>query len=209
MSLLICTPAYGGLVTAPHFKSCLELRQTLLQAGVAHDWNIGWNESLIQRARNSMAARFLQTEFQKLIFIDADIEFQAEDVARLWNLDADVCAGVYCMKRKDAPPSAWRDGKLIDLKNCPSEPFEVDYAGTGFFVVDRCVLLKMRAAWPEREHDEGCGKSFAWFHPRLHPAGWYMSEDYAFCYDWRSLGGKIIVDPAIKLGHWGATRYGA
>ena len=168
-------------MTAHHFKSCLELRAVLQRAGVDHDWNIGWNESLVQRARNSMAATFLETEFKKLLFIDADIEFFAEDVAKLWNLDAPVCAGVYAMKRKDAPLSAWRDGKLLNLSECPKEPFGVDFAGTGFMMIDRSVFERMKKEWPEREHDEGSGKSFLWFDPRLSEDGtYYMSEDYAF-----------------------------
>lgn len=207
MSILIATPCYGGMVTAPHMKSCLELRLELIRAGIDHDWSLGWNESLIQRARNSMAAQFLQTEFRKLLFIDADIEFFAEDVAKLWNLDAKVAVGLYSMKRKDAPLSAWRDGKLVKIEECPKEPFEVSYAGTGFFMVDRSVFEEMQKAWPERAHDEGTGKSFAWFHPRVHEGGWYMSEDFAFCHDWRSLGGKIVADPSIRLGHWGSFRY--
>lgn len=207
--LLIATPCYGGMVCAQHMKSCLELREVLLTAGLEHDWHLGWNESLVQRARNSMAAMFLQTEFKKLLFIDADIEFDPADVAKLWNLDVEVCAGIYSMKRKDAPLSAWRNGKLVKLDECPAEPFECDYAGTGFFMIDRSALEKMRAAWPERTHDEGSGRSFTWFDPRIHDDGWYMSEDFAFCHDWRSLGGKIIADPSIRLGHMGMTRYGA
>lgn len=209
MSLLIATPCYGGNVTAQHMKSCLELRAELQRAGVHHDWHLGWNESLIQRARNSMASKFQRTDFRKLLFIDADIEYRAEDVAKLWNLDAGVCCGLYPMKRLDAPLGAWRGGKLVKLEECPKEPFEVDYAGTGFFMIDRSVLTKMQEAFPEREHDEGGGKSFAWFHPRLNEGGWYMSEDYAFCHDWRSLGGKIIADPSIRLIHHGQFAYGA
>jgi glycosyltransferase involved in cell wall biosynthesis len=210
MSILIATPCYAGLVTAQHMKSCLELRSEFVSAGIDHDWNLGWNESLIQRARNSMAAIFLETRFQKLLFIDADIQFHAEDVARLWNLNEQVSVGLYPMKHKDVPLGAWRDGKLVKLKDCPAEPFEVDFAGTGFFMIDRSTLMKMKEAYPEREHDEGKGRSFAWFYPRLaDEGGWYMSEDYAFCHDWRKIGGKIIADPAIKLIHHGSYAYEA
>lgn len=209
MSILIATPCYAGLVTAQYMKSCLELRVELLLADIEHDWNLGWNESLIQRARNSMAARLLQTTFRKILFIDADIEFQANDVAKLWNLDTDVCVGLYPMKRKDVPLGAWRGGKLVKLEECPSEPFECDYAGTGFMMIDRTVFEKMRHAWPEREHEEGSiGKSFSWFDPRVQD-GIYLSEDYAFTSDWRSLGGKVIADPSIRLIHHGQFGYGS
>lgn len=209
MSILIATPCYGGMASVQYMKSCIELRGELQKAQVEHDWYLLWNESLIQRARNTIAAKFLKTDFKKLLFIDADIEFEPEGVAKLWNLDADVAAGLYCMKRPDCALSAWRDGKLIERKDFPDEPFEVDYAGTGFFMIDRDVLLKMAATWDERHHEEGkIGKSFAWFNPRVED-GIYLSEDFAFCHDWRSLGGKIIADPSIKLVHHGTYGYAA
>lgn len=210
MSILFCTPAYGGMVHAAHFRSCLNLKEEMTKQGIEHDWLVGWNESLVQRARNLQAAQFLETGYQKMMFIDADIEFEPEAVAKLWNLDAPVAVGLYPMKRKDAPPlSAWRHGKLVELSGCPEGPFEVDYAGTGFMLIDRSVLEKMRAAWPEREHDEGATKSFLWFDPRLSDDGsFYLSEDYAFCRDYRALGGKIVADPSIKLLHWGNCAYG-
>lgn len=209
MSILFATPCYGGQVTAQHMKSCLELRHALMSAGVEHDWLLGWNESLIQRARNSSAARFLRTGFRKLMFLDADIEFDPESVARLWNMDADIAVGLYPMKRKDCPLGAWRDGKLVDLSECPDTPFEVDYAGTGFMMIDRSVLERMRREWPEREHEEGSvGDSFAWFDPRVED-GIYLSEDYAFVKDARSLGFKVLADPAIRLIHHGSYGYAA
>lgn len=208
MSILFCTPCYGGQVTAQHFKSCLELREALTVAGVGHDWSIGWNESLIQRARNSMVAGFLKTGFRKLMFIDADIEFRAEDVAKLWNLDADVACGLYAMKRTDAPLSAWYNGELVAFEDFLDDPFPVDFAGTGFMMIDRPVFEKFTDAWPERKHEEGnVGESFAWFDPRVED-GIYLSEDYAFCKDFRAMGGDIIADPSIRLIHHGSFGYG-
>jgi hypothetical protein len=212
VSILFCTPCYGGKVDAPFFRSCIDLRGALVEGGIEHDFLIGWNESLIQRARNTQVATFLRdTNFRKLMFLDADIEFSPESVAKLWNLDVDVAVGCYPMKRPDMPLSAWRDGKLVNFTDWPAEPFEVDYAGTGFFMVDRSVFERMAEAYPERAHMEGYAmqprESFAWFDPRVED-GVYLSEDFAFCKDWRALGGKVIADPSIRLRHWGNIAYG-
>lgn len=208
MSILFATPCYGARVTAQHMKSCLELRETLTLAGVEHDWLLMWNESLVQRARNNIVAQFLETGFQKLMFIDADIEFEAESVATLWNLNTDVAAGLYAMKRPDAPLSAWYNGKLVAFEDFLDDPFPVDFAGTGFMMIDRSVFGKFTDAYPERKHEEGrVGKSFAWFDPRVED-GIYLSEDYAFCKDFRAIGGDIIADPSIKLIHHGTYGYG-
>lgn len=208
MSLLICTPAYGGQVTLAYFNSCLDLKENLLSVGLKHDWLTTDKESLIQRGRNTMASRFLrETDFERLLFIDADIEFDSDDVAKLWNLQADVSVGVYAMKDpKKARYAAWWRGNLLNLSECPEEPFEVDYAGTGFMMIHRSVLEKMKEVSPEHQEGE-VGQCWAFFNPRV-VGDVYLSEDYSFCHDWRSIGGKIIMDPSVRLKHHGTYAYG-
>lgn len=206
MSILFCTPCYGGMVTAPHFRSCVNAKEELTKAGIAHDWLIGWNESLITRARNEMTATFLKTSYSHLCFLDADIEFAPEDVAKLWNLQADVAVGLYQMKKVDAPLSAWRNGKMVKIEDCPKEPFEVDYAGTGFMMISRRVFQKLGQFAESYEGPNG--RVAAFFMTPIHNDG-FESEDYHFCRKAREFGFKIIADPSIKLGHYGQFRYGA
>lgn len=204
-SILFATPCYGGMLTAAHFQSCMNLKEALTQRGVAHDWLIGTNESLVTRARNEMTATFLQTGHSHMMWLDADIEFEPDDVAKLWNLDADIAVGFYAMKRPDLPLSAWRDGKLITLENCPNEPFAVDYAGTGFFMVKRHVIETLAAG--SESYEGPRGRVPALYMTPIHNEG-LESEDYHFCRRAREAGFKIIGDPSIKLGHWGLARYG-
>ena len=158
-----------------------------------------------------MAATFLwETDFDRLMFIDADIEFSPEDVAKLWNLDADVAVGIYAMKKPGKGIYAgWQNGELIDIDQMqPVE--ELDYAGTGFMMIKREVFEDFCAKWPEREHREreDGGKSFRWFDPRQ-KEDIYLSEDYTFCEDFRKLGGKIVCDTTIRLKHYGLYPYGS
>lgn len=188
----------------------MELRADLTVGGIAHDVLLVWNESLIQRARNNIATTFLETDFQKLMFVDSDIEFRTEDVATLWNMDTDVAVGLYPMKRPDSPTCAWVGGKMVEASRLDGVT-EVDYAGTGFMMIDRGVLEEMRAAKPELEHWEGVPgeknrRSYAWFNPRVDDDV-YLSEDYAFCKDARACGFKVLADPSIKLTHHGSFAY--
>lgn len=211
MSILICTPCYGGMAHVAFMKSCLDLKESLIIGNIHHDFLFTSNESLIQRARNTSVATFLKTDYQKLFFIDSDIDFTPEDVSKLWNLNTDVAVGAYSMKRPDKPVSAWKDGGLVDLSEL-KEITEVDYAGTGFMLIDREVFVKFKETYTHLNHIEGnVGECHCWFDPRVQNGepgdNFYMSEDYAFCQDWRELGGKILLDPSISLGHWGAFRY--
>lgn len=206
MSILFCTPCYGGMVTAPHFKSCMKLKEDLTNLGIAHDWNIGTNESLVHRARMEMTREFLNTSHTHLMWLDADIEFTSDDVAKLWNMQADISVAAYCMKRPDKPLSAWKDGKLVKIEECPKEPVEVDYAGTGFMMIDRKVIetLTEKHGTYLGQH----GPSPAIFMTPIHNGG-LESEDYHFCRIARESGFKVIMDPSIRLKHWGQFAYGA
>ena len=205
MSILFCTPCYGGQVTAAHFRSCLNLKEELGRAGVPHDWNVGWNESLITRARNEMTAKFLASEHTHLFWLDADIEFKPEDVAAIWNLQADIGVAAYAMKLPSKPLSAWRDGKLVVLSECSKEPFEVEYAGTGFMCIKREVF---DALAPTTESYEGPdGRVTAFFMTPVHHDG-FESEDYHFCRRAREAGFKIQMDPGVRLGHYGQFCFG-
>lgn len=96
--LYLATPAYGGMVTAAYHCSIIALIRSLDASATMHVHDITGNESLVTRARNGLVARFLETDCTHLIFIDADIGFRPEDVARLVWADLDVCGGAYPMK---------------------------------------------------------------------------------------------------------------
>lgn len=205
-SVLFCTPCYGGMVFAPHFRSCLNLKEELGRAGLAHDWLIGWNESLVHRGRMEMVASFLRTEHTHLFWLDADIEFLPEDVAKVWNMDADIGVGVYCMKKRDEQLyAAWRDGALVKDLTPFSGPIEVDFAGTGFMCIKRSVIEAL--AEKVEGYDGPGGPVPALFMTPIIDRC-LRSEDYYFCEIARAAGFKVMMDPSVQLGHWGIYRYG-
>lgn len=204
---MFCTPCYGGMVTAQHFKSCVGLKETLTQVNMPHDWLIGWNESLVHRARNEMTATFLESRHSHMMWLDADIEFTPEDVAKLWNLQADIAVGVYAMKKRDQQwYAAWKDGELVKDLDRFDGPVEVDYAGTGFMMIDRKVIEELARYAPSYEGPNG--RVPVLYDTPIHNDG-FESEDYHLCRMARESGFKVIMDPSVRLGHYGQYRYGA
>lgn len=207
MSILFCTPCYGGVVTAQFWKSAMNLRENLYQAGLRHDWNVLWNESLVHRARNQMAANFLASDFSHMMFIDADIDFTTEDVAKIWNMQADVGVGVYAMKKPDQQwYAAWKDGALVKDLDQWKGPTEVDYAGTGFMLISRKVVERLTEK--EGTYEGPDGRVPQLFMTPVHNDS-LESEDYHFCRIARENGFKVIMDSSVRLGHIGQYRYGA
>ena len=202
MSILFCTPCYGGMATLGYMKSAISLTQCI---PVEHDFLFGANESLITRARNEMTATFLRSNHTHMMWIDADIEFSPEDVGKLWNLDADIAVGIYPMKRPGAPYAAWVNGKLVNDLDQFTDPIEVDYAGTGFMLLKREAIDALCDLSPLYEGPNG------WVHAIYQTPvvdEHFDSEDYHLCRQWRSLGGKILADPSVRLLHHGTYAYG-
>ncbi|HEY6021950.1 MAG TPA: hypothetical protein VIY48_19435 [Candidatus Paceibacterota bacterium] len=221
--ILICTPRYNNWEFGAYSDSCYSLKKELDAAGIPHDFLKIGKESLITRGRNVCAASYLNdTDFSYMAFIDGDLDYDPAGFARLWNLctlGADVAAGCYRHKDVLSTLSAWVDGKLRPLSDF-KEPFEVDYAGTGFMMIRRETFTKLQQAHPEWEYDEGFpldekpGKSmtcWAFFQDPIAPwkdgRRFHLSEDFFFCNEVRKLGMKVMMDPAIELGHWGMYRY--
>lgn len=200
MSILVCTPMFGGMCHEPYFKSCLNLQEAFINGGVSYDWLTTSNESLITRGRNTSAHEFLKTDFEVLLFIDADIEFTPEDVSKLWNLSYEtkqVCVGAYRRKSEDST-KVWIKGELVEIETL-SEITEIDFAGTGFMMIPRNIFEALKCDEWRRRDD-----IYAFFQDD----GLDLSEDYFFCQEARKKGFKILCDPSIKLTHWGRFGYG-
>ena len=95
-SILIATPMYGGMCTGHYTIATINtinnLRERKVEAFLANLMN----ESLITRARNELVRMFLKnTDCTHLMFIDADMYFEADAVSRLLDADRDIVCALY------------------------------------------------------------------------------------------------------------------
>lgn len=96
--LFVATPCYGGQCLGLYAKACLDLQAVCLQYGIECRFSFIFNESLITRARNYLVDEFLRSGCTHLLFIDADIQFNPQDVLALLALDYDISGGPYPKK---------------------------------------------------------------------------------------------------------------
>ena len=232
--IALATPCFGGLVTQGYMTSVLELTKRAAGAGFDVEVLLLGGDSLISRARSMLVSRFLDNSHAThLLFVDADISFDVEQVLRLWQFDKDFAACFYPLKQihwRDLPARVVGGEKLETaglsyVGQLCAEPDRrredgfatAEYAGTGFQLIKRTVFERMIAAYPELKfkavHMETSGMAStgnlcALFDCIIDPeSGTYLSEDYSFCRRWRAIGGEIWLDLHSELTHTGAQPF--
>jgi hypothetical protein len=226
----IGTPCFGGVVTQGFTMSLLRLMPLAQKNRINVTVNLVGGDALITRARNGIVAEFLnQPGATHLLFIDADIAFEPEQILKLINFDKDVVAALYPAKNFDwaSMPQRSRAGEPLDkagfvyvAEHCVGDQLKIngdfataEYAGTGCLLIKRHVFERMIKAYPETKYrnvhgfptDQNTNDNFyALFDCIIDPqSGHYLSEDYAFCKRWRKLGGEIWIDLRSQLTHVG------
>lgn len=97
--IFIATPCYGGQIGEPYFRSMMRLMILCNKYDIPYTISTLANESLITRGRNTLTSFFMEnTAATHLFFIDADIEFQPEDLLRMVAYDKPITVGAYPKK---------------------------------------------------------------------------------------------------------------
>jgi hypothetical protein len=222
--ILIAMPCYGGQMSELTGVGLFKTAQQLSRQDIRVSLLTVGNESMICRARSKIFNYFYhRTDADKIIFIDADIQFVPDDILKLLELDVDFCAAGVPLK---STTPTYNFGVVVDehgnLKwNSNKTAFEVDFVGTAFMMLDRRVHDVMSPCYPElRYRPDTTGRytnapattehevynSFHFFQTYIdQTTGDFRSEDYAFCDRWTKLGEKIFLRPDIQLNHVGSN----
>ena len=89
-SVIILTPAYGGMVTAGFHRSLLTSTIELLAEGIALESEILENQSLLPLARNTMLNEAYKRKPDDIIWIDTDMVWEPDTLLQLLKHDVDV-----------------------------------------------------------------------------------------------------------------------
>ena len=234
VNLVVATPCFGGQISVLYAASLFKLQSFMrCYAGVNLKVLFKDGDALITRARASLISQFLDDPgATHLLFVDADIGFEPEQVVRLIQCGADLCAAIYTIKlidwdkvkstietaRPNPAAAALRYVFEVDDANAVSERsgfVKVRYAGTGFLMIRRAALEKMCARYPQlqykRDHSLDAATAsdnrFALFECMIAEDGTYLSEDFAFCKRWIDIGGEIWADLDSRLNHVGPMTF--
>ena len=196
MKILAAIPAYDRKI------ACETARSLLLEQGAAtlhgHELHVAFipGTSLITQARNQAVRQFIDSDADRMVFVDADVAWETGSLLRVASHKVDFCGGAYRYKdAEEGYPVGW-----LDRDELWADPdtglLEVAMLPGGFLSLSREVFVRLAQAHPERAYSFH-GQAFqAFFHC---PPG--DGEDGAFCRDWRNIGGQVWLDPELTLTH--------
>jgi hypothetical protein len=211
--VFIASPSYDGKFSDKYINSLLRTKDLLQAHDIECPWLTFSGHSLVTLARNNTAAFFLaHPEASHLMCIDADIEWYPEDMLKLLRHDLDFVCGPY--PRKDSVAAQFDLNLVSGIQS--NGLLEAALVPFGFVLLKRAVFTRIiESGLVPRITDLGyfpdAGAAGQWaydfYQVGTTAAGQYCGEDFSFCHVWRSISGRIWIDPTIRLGHQGTHVY--
>jgi len=227
MKLLIATPAFGGLISTGYGKSAIQTKELMLKNDIGVSFYFIDNESLIQRGRNQCATFALKNKYDRIIFIDADISWEPEDIALLLKSNKMVVGGTY--PTKCIPPYINFNPLMNDIDTYFPTQFdrsmesfkkyrevcadangevEVMHVPTGFLQINVFVLEKLSKVVEQYRSGLSNETRYDFFPVRV-KNGILESEDWGFCSLCREHGIPVYLQTKIVLAHTGTYEFRA
>lgn len=162
--------------------------------------------AMIGDCRGLIVSKFLESDGTDLVFVDSDVVWEAGALVKLIDYPVEFVSAIYpqrrdpvafCVQLIPERPELWADPEtgLLEVAGVPA----------GFMRCSREMLEKM----VEHYADTQFYCEVAPNHTAHDLFGSYrigrtkFGEDYSFCRRWRDIGGKVWVDPEIRMGHVG------
>jgi len=213
-SLFIAMPCYDS-VKINTMLSVIKLVQFLGKSGI----EIGINTiktPLVHQGRNYLASSFLTTQYQYLLFVDSDVEFEPESVLKMLMAKKNIICTPYRVKAEDLTKHIY----TVEFKNpknimvLAGGLVEIEAGPTGLMLIDRKVFEKIIKNHHDlkiiNKHNPNAGKTHEFYYNFFDFSfveGYAMGEDVSFCRLARGNGFKIYANIESSTTHHGSSAW--
>lgn len=208
---LVCIPCYDGRVDINTLMAVHDFQSGCVQRGWGSGLTLCPNVAPISVARSHLCQEFLESDATDLFFLDADMGCERGAMVRMIEHPVDVVLASYPERHPHRSYTllGLEDGSF--KKDLETGLVEIQGGPAGFMRIKRPVIELMMAA--RNTDDDYLVPNMDIHIPMLFKTiigrSLTCSEDINFCRTWRSLGGKVWLDPDIKLTHSGRITYEA
>jgi len=234
MNIFIGIPCYAGNLHANFVQSLMKMSSELVLYKIPHKIEYITTESLISRARNTLTAMFYSNpNYTHFLFLDADLVFHPLAILSLIKSNKQLSGCPYPKKKINwAKAKSIMDDDDKDIEknlmnitdinynlnsgNIPVENtmMEARDVPTGFMLIKRSVITALMLNYPERKfhnnvagYEESMNECFYDFFGTGVVNGFYLSEDYYFCYLCREINIRCWLETGFTFGHIGQNTF--
>ena len=199
--VLIATPTYDGKVEAFYVNSLIQS----IELGKINDISLIpiWMsyDALVQRSRNDLIKIAVENNFDDIIWIDADIEWNPNWIIKLLKYNFDVIGGTY---RKKTDEKELYTVKKIDEIKIEKDILKVDGLGTGFLRMSKKAFTALWDCSNEYKNENVIGRMVF---DVVIDNGELIGEDILVCKKLKELGFDIYLDITMTCNHIGNKKY--
>jgi len=144
--IYVATPCYD-MMRIETCVSLIDMFSTLGRSGIECKFK-SVKTSLVTHGRNLLTCGFLDSNFDYMLFVDADVEFQPEAVARMLVPKKDIICTPYRVKEEKVKYAV----KFKDSNDIRIEPFdlvEIDEGPAGLMMIKRVVFERLMDKRPD------------------------------------------------------------
>lgn len=207
-NVIFATPGSG--MTPGYVRSLLKTTYYLTQRGLSWNYMTEYS-SLVAHARektiggtgyqdrNNRQPGKGEWTYDKIMWIDSDIEWEPEDCFRLLESEKAIISGCYMMETEEVTVypvplgSPLHKNDILKMK----KPFTVRGVGFGFLAVANGVFENMERPWFSQVEVEVMNEETGELEYKFP----LMGEDLSWCEKAHRMGHEIWVDPLVRVTH--------
>jgi len=198
LKVLIATPAYDGRLDVWYTTSLVNSVRVAQDNGIfLHPVFMSY-DALVQRARNDLFK--LALEYDAVIWIDSDLEWNPMWIMELLGSDKDVIGGTYRKKTDDAELYTVKTKDLTATDGL----IKVDGLGMGFVKMSKKAV---QALWDASQPYQNEGREGRMICDIQIVDGQLVSEDNVVTRKLADLGFDIWLDPRMTCCHIGTKKF--
>lgn len=199
--VLIATPAHDGRLDVWYTTSLVNTIRVAQANGIfVHPVFMSY-DALVQRARNDLFRLAVDGEYDDMIFIDSDMEWNPMWVMSLLERQEDVVGGT---TRKKTDAAEIYVVKTADLTVHESGLIKAEALGTGFVRLSRKAFM---ALWDSSPAYQNEGRECRMVCDVQIVNGQLYSEDTIMFRKLHDLGFDVWLDPKMTCNHLGTKKF--
>lgn len=187
MDVFIATPTYDEWLCMEYVSSLTETAVRLTQAEIGLYHAIAPGNPFLDLARNSLVEKFLKSPADTLLFVDADVGWDAKVIGRILSYEQGVVGGLVPKRNPDDDSCFHQSACTGVIEDNLIQSLELP---TAFMAIKRWVFEKMEKPYFKIGSNE---KDFG--------------EDIYFCRRLVEMGEYCWIDPDITFTHRGGKAW--